>query len=123
MLGEVGPTQVDKQWTIHIYPPMALRNLLPFPVKVLEPVSFSIDGGNEVPINVVPGHTMIFTMEYGESYTARFDILEERTELDSITFVADKDPNKKLVCFKLFFLKPFLFTASGSSLVNTKSQT
>uniref|UniRef100_A0A914Q5H0 Vacuolar protein sorting-associated protein 13C n=1 Tax=Panagrolaimus davidi TaxID=227884 RepID=A0A914Q5H0_9BILA len=96
VLGEVGPNQVDKQWTIHIYPPMVLRNLLPFPIKVLEPMAFTLEGGDEIPVNVVPGHRMIYTLEYEESYTARLDILEERTELDCITFVADKDANKKL---------------------------
>uniref|UniRef100_A0A914YWY4 Uncharacterized protein n=1 Tax=Panagrolaimus superbus TaxID=310955 RepID=A0A914YWY4_9BILA len=96
VLGEIGPNKVDKQWTIHIYPPMVLRNLLPFPIKVLEPMSFTLEGGDEMPVNVVPGHKMIYTLEYEESYTARLDILEERTELDCITFVADKDANKKL---------------------------
>lgn len=97
VLGEVGPAPVDKQWTIHIYPPMVLRNLLPFQVTVVDPIRQTVDGGNEVPVNVVPGHSMVITLEYEEAYTAYFDILEERTELDCITFVADKDPNKKLV--------------------------
>lgn len=76
---------------------MVLRNLLPFPINVVDPINHRLEGGDEIPVNVVPGHSMAITMEYEESYTARLDILEERTELDAITFVADSDPSKKMV--------------------------
>ena len=103
VLGEMGPTQIEKQWTVHIYPPMALRNLLPFPIELVSPELKRLDGGDEVAVNAIPGKQIKITLDYEEPYTAVFDITADHGELQVITFTADKDPSKELVCFCFHF--------------------
>ncbi|KAE9550830.1 hypothetical protein FO519_005958 [Halicephalobus sp. NKZ332] len=96
VLGEIGLTQVEKHWTVHIYPPMVLRNLLPFPIQLVSPELKRLDGGDEVAVNAIPGKQIKITLDYEEPYTAVFDIKGDHGELQVITFVSDSEAKREL---------------------------
>uniref|UniRef100_A0A7E4VBS0 VPS13_mid_rpt domain-containing protein n=1 Tax=Panagrellus redivivus TaxID=6233 RepID=A0A7E4VBS0_PANRE len=99
VLGEIGTTAVDRQWTVHIYPPMVFRNCLPFTVNVSTSKDESLtalEGGEDVPVNLIAGQTLTVKLDYEEPYTAHFDIRGDRSDLEIITFVADNDLTKEL---------------------------
>ncbi|MFH4981578.1 hypothetical protein AB6A40_008287 [Gnathostoma spinigerum] len=85
----------DRIFVVHIYPPVTLQNFLPFLVRIKSPLEKELAGGDEVALNVIPGHKIQFEMEYrGKAYFAEMPVGSENHDLEMVSLhCGDKEMN------------------------------
>uniref|UniRef100_A0A914DD96 Vacuolar protein sorting-associated protein 13 n=1 Tax=Acrobeloides nanus TaxID=290746 RepID=A0A914DD96_9BILA len=97
VLGEHGNHVIDKIYTVHIYPPLLFKNLLPFPVAIEHPIQTVLEGGDQIELNVIKGHKIkYFTVYNNDHYSIEMSVKPEQDELEVVTLRAVNDATQEI---------------------------
>ncbi|KAI6171307.1 Vacuolar protein sorting-associated protein 13C [Aphelenchoides bicaudatus] len=84
--GEKGRAFVDNLYTVHIYPPLQFRNLLPIDIHLKEPIEATLKGGEDIPLNVIAGQQIRYSVEYnGGDYEVQMKLKQDPEDLEIVT--------------------------------------
>ncbi|EPB77679.1 hypothetical protein ANCCEY_03183 [Ancylostoma ceylanicum] len=80
-----GIDQYTEVYSLHLYPPLQFHNILPFPVTLEIPVAMDLGPGENLQLNMVPGHRLRLWAPYlGEMYALDMTIPEEKKDLEVV---------------------------------------
>ncbi|VDP23243.1 unnamed protein product [Heligmosomoides polygyrus] len=84
---------IDKHtemYSVHLYPPLQLYNILPFPITLEIPVAKDLVPGESTLLNIIPGHRIRLWAPYlGEMYSLDMVIPEEKDDLEVVALNTD----------------------------------
>uniref|UniRef100_A0A915CSW2 Vacuolar protein sorting-associated protein 13A n=1 Tax=Ditylenchus dipsaci TaxID=166011 RepID=A0A915CSW2_9BILA len=97
VMGEKGKHFIDKLFTVHLFPPLFLRNHLPVPIHIHKPVDLKLEGGEGVQLNIITGLGMDYSVEYDEVvYSGKLVKQAHHEDLETTKLLAKEDEKKSL---------------------------
>jgi hypothetical protein len=93
---EKGKSNIVNVYTVHLFPPLQLRNLLPVDIHVTSPINAVIGGGEGIPLNVIAGHEVKFWIDYGSEYEATLKLKYNPDDLEIVTLCDKASPTSEL---------------------------
>ncbi|KAI6203695.1 Vacuolar protein sorting-associated protein 13C [Aphelenchoides besseyi] len=83
VLNERGKKMADvEEYTVHIYPSLTYRNILPMNMQILEPSKTTVKAGHDIPLNVIAGQTIKFTIDYDGEYEGELKLKQKLQDLE-----------------------------------------
>lgn len=96
-LSETGSRVVDQIYTVHIYPPLLFKNLLPVVIEVERPVKKVLHGGDHIELNATKGQKIKYSIDYNnDKYIAEMSIKSGDEDLDIVTLRSATDSTKRM---------------------------
>uniref|UniRef100_A0A0K0FDI7 Vacuolar protein sorting-associated protein 13A (inferred by orthology to a human protein) n=1 Tax=Strongyloides venezuelensis TaxID=75913 RepID=A0A0K0FDI7_STRVS len=94
---EKGDLRSDIAYTVHIFPILTVKNLLPFPITIKDNHTTLLEGGAEKNMNIYEGSTFNVSFDYGgETYESEYTF-EHPTEVEKVLyFVGKKNPSLEM---------------------------
>ncbi|CAD5206105.1 unnamed protein product [Bursaphelenchus okinawaensis] len=94
--GESGKDFVDKVFTVHLYPPLFFRNLLPMEVHLTSPIEKSLKGGEDVPLNLIAEQELSFWVDNDGEYDVTMRLKRDQEELEVVSMKRRDKPEYEL---------------------------
>ncbi|KAI6208431.1 Vacuolar protein sorting-associated protein 13C [Aphelenchoides besseyi] len=86
VLNERGKKMFDvEEYTVHIYPSLTYRNILPMDMQIWEPSKTTVKAGHDIPLNVIAGQTIKFTIDYNGEYKGELKLKQKLQDLEIVT--------------------------------------
>ncbi|EYC32490.1 hypothetical protein Y032_0003g1609 [Ancylostoma ceylanicum] len=93
-----GIDQYTEVYSLHLYPPLQFHNILPFPVTLEIPVAMDLGPGENLQLNMVPGHRLRLWAPYlGEMYALDMTIPEEKKDLEVVALNTETGSSELLL--------------------------
>ncbi|KAI6240270.1 Vacuolar protein sorting-associated protein 13C [Aphelenchoides fujianensis] len=74
-----------EEYTVHIYPALTFRNILPVDMHLTQPIQQTLKAGHDIPLNVVGGQSIHFKIDYEGEYTGELKCKREPEDLEILT--------------------------------------
>ncbi|KAI6181597.1 Vacuolar protein sorting-associated protein 13C [Aphelenchoides besseyi] len=84
-----------EEYTVHIYPSLTFRNILPVDMQILKPTQTTIKAGHDIPLNIIAGHSIKFTIDYDGEYEGELKLKQTLEDLEIVT-LRSKTSNSEL---------------------------
>ncbi|RCN41930.1 hypothetical protein ANCCAN_12090 [Ancylostoma caninum] len=93
-----GVDQFTEAFSLHLYPPLQFHNILPFPITLEIPVAMDLEAGENIQLNMVPGHRLRLWAQYlGEMYSLDMTVPEEKKDLEVVALNTESGSSELLL--------------------------
>uniref|UniRef100_A0A913HS02 Vacuolar protein sorting-associated protein 13A n=1 Tax=Strongyloides stercoralis TaxID=6248 RepID=A0A913HS02_STRER len=87
---EKGDLRSDVAYTVHIFPILTFKNLLPFPITIKDSNTTILEGGSEKNMNIYEGSTFKVSFDYNDdTYEADYTF-EHTTDVEKVLYFTGK---------------------------------
>lgn len=78
-----------KMYTVHAYPPLQFRNLLPVDINLTEPIQATVTPGQDIPLNAIAEQEINFWVGHGDEFKGTLKLKHHHEDLEIITLSSE----------------------------------